>query len=181
MAQSHAWIDDIYSKCPRIGVSSPTNFTHKVHVGFDPVSGGFTGLPDSWSKLLSASAITHEDYAKNPQAVIVLPSFTATFRCKKMRYLIATEKLKAEAAAQEESTSAFNGGQNNSNYSLSNNLNEWTKAPTNKPSLPGSGYPANRPINVPTNALNNNNSTTNNANPANGNPRTTWTSLTSHR
>ncbi|KAF5124625.1 hypothetical protein DV452_000007 [Geotrichum candidum] len=151
----------------------PTNFTHKVHVGFDPVSGGFTGLPDSWSKLLSASAITHEDYAKNPQAVIEVLEFYSDIQAQENEDLIATEKLKAEAAAQENQRQQFNGGQNNSNYSLSNNLNEWTKAPTNKPSLPGSGYPANRPINVPTNALNNNNGTTNNANSANGNSRTT--------
>jgi len=57
------------------GVSNPTNFTHKVHVGFDPVSGGFTGLPDEWEKLLTASAITREDYAKNPQAVIEVLEF----------------------------------------------------------------------------------------------------------
>jgi protein-serine/threonine kinase len=58
-----------------MGVSNPTNFTHKVHVGFDPTSGGFTGLPDEWAKLLNASAITKEDYAKNPQAVIEVLEF----------------------------------------------------------------------------------------------------------
>lgn len=25
-----------------MGMSNPTNFVHKVHVGFDPVSGAFT-------------------------------------------------------------------------------------------------------------------------------------------
>ena len=58
-----------------MGVSNPTNFTHKVHVGFDPLSGGFTGLPDEWAKLLNASAITKEDYARNPQAVIEVLEF----------------------------------------------------------------------------------------------------------
>ncbi|KAK9458460.1 kinase-like domain-containing protein [Lipomyces oligophaga] len=66
----YAWMDEIYSRCPLMGVSSPTNFSHRVHVGFDPNSGGFTGLPESWARLLNASAITQEDYAKNPQAVI---------------------------------------------------------------------------------------------------------------
>ncbi|KAL7271088.1 Protein kinase [Rhizina undulata] len=75
-AELYAWIDDIYSRCPSMGgVSNPTNFTHKVHVGFDPVSGGFTGLPDEWSKLLNSSAITKEDYQKNPQAVIEVLEF----------------------------------------------------------------------------------------------------------
>ncbi|CCX34261.1 kinase-like domain-containing protein [Pyronema domesticum] len=72
----YAWMDDVYSRCPSMGgVSNPTNFTHKVHVGFDPVSGGFTGLPEEWSKLLNSSAITKEDYQKNPQAVIEVLEF----------------------------------------------------------------------------------------------------------
>jgi protein-serine/threonine kinase len=72
----YAWMDDVYSRCPSMGgVSNPTGFTHKVHVGFDPVSGGFTGLPDEWSKLLNNSAITKEDYQKNPQAVIEVLEF----------------------------------------------------------------------------------------------------------
>src|SRR5437667_1091403 len=58
-----------------MGVSNPTNFTHKVHVGYDPLSGGFTGLPDEWEKLLNASAITKEDYARNPRAVLEVLDF----------------------------------------------------------------------------------------------------------
>lgn len=75
-AELYSWIDEVYQRCPSMGgVSNPTGFTHKVHVGFDPVSGGFTGLPDEWEKLLTASAITREDYAKNPQAVIEVLEF----------------------------------------------------------------------------------------------------------
>ncbi|ODV88332.1 hypothetical protein CANCADRAFT_58661 [Tortispora caseinolytica NRRL Y-17796] len=74
-ADLYAWIDDIYNLCPSTSVSTPTNFTHQIHVGFDPSSGAFTGLPPTWSKLLSASAITEEDYAKNPQAVIEVLEF----------------------------------------------------------------------------------------------------------
>ncbi|KAF3901726.1 PAK-2p27 [Arthrobotrys entomopaga] len=72
----YGWIDEIYSRCPSMGgVSNPTNFAHKVHVGFDPISGGFTGLPAEWEKLLNASAITKEDYQNNPQAVIEVLDF----------------------------------------------------------------------------------------------------------
>ncbi|KAI0698270.1 kinase-like domain-containing protein [Cytidiella melzeri] len=71
----YGWQDDIYSRSPLMGVSNPTNFMHKVHVGFDPVSGAFTGLPDAWSKLLTKSAITREDYAKDPQAVLDVLEF----------------------------------------------------------------------------------------------------------
>ncbi len=68
------WVDNIYSRCGG-GVSNPTNFNHRVHVGFDPHSGAFVGLPMEWEKLLTASAITKEDYQKNPQAVIEVLEF----------------------------------------------------------------------------------------------------------
>ncbi|CAD6915122.1 unnamed protein product [Tilletia laevis] len=71
----YGWMDDIYSRSPLMGVSSPTNFVHQVHVGFDPISGAFTGLPEQWTKLLTTSAITKEDYAKNPQAVLDVLEF----------------------------------------------------------------------------------------------------------
>ncbi|KAI5305031.1 Chitin synthase, class 2 [Ascosphaera pollenicola] len=65
------WIDKILERCPGIsGVSNPTNFAHRVHVGFDNTTNGFVGLPVEWERLLSASAITKEDYKTNPQAVI---------------------------------------------------------------------------------------------------------------
>ncbi|KAI7819636.1 kinase-like domain-containing protein [Gamsiella multidivaricata] len=66
---------EIYSRSPLMGVSNPTNFVHKVHVGFDPNTGNFTGLPDTWTKLLTGSAITKEDYANNPQAVLEVLEF----------------------------------------------------------------------------------------------------------
>ncbi|WFD19683.1 non-specific serine/threonine protein kinase [Malassezia caprae] len=70
----YGWMDDMYHRSP-LGASSPTNFVHQVHVGFDPVSGSFTGLPDQWMRLLTKSAITKEDYAKNPQAVLDVLEF----------------------------------------------------------------------------------------------------------
>ena len=70
------WIDAIYNRCPGMGgVSNPTNFSHRIHVGFDPVNGSFVGLPAEWERLLNASAITKEDYAKHPQAVIEVLEF----------------------------------------------------------------------------------------------------------
>ncbi|KAI9837446.1 MAG: hypothetical protein M1819_007094 [Sarea resinae] len=73
---TYDWIDKIYDRCPGIGgVSNPTNFSHQVHVGFDPQSGAFVGLPPEWEKLLTASAITKEDYHKNPTAVIEVLEF----------------------------------------------------------------------------------------------------------
>ncbi|KZV83949.1 Pkinase-domain-containing protein [Exidia glandulosa HHB12029] len=71
----YGWQDDIYSRSPLMGVSNPTNFVHKIHVGFDPISGHFTGLPEQWTRLLTQSAITREDYARNPQAVLEVLEF----------------------------------------------------------------------------------------------------------
>ena len=70
------WIDAIYNRCPGIGgVSNPTNFSHRVHVGFDPTNGQFVGLPQEWEMLLKTSAITKEDYQKHPEAVIEVLEF----------------------------------------------------------------------------------------------------------
>lgn len=72
----YEWIDFIYARCPGMGgVSNPTNFSHAVHVGFDPNTGAFIGLPKEWSKLLNNSAITKEDYERNPQAVFEVLEF----------------------------------------------------------------------------------------------------------
>lgn len=72
----YAWIDGIYNKCPSMGgVSHPTGFAHRVHVGFDPVTGGFIGLPKEWQQLLQSSALTQDDMQKNPQAVVEVLQF----------------------------------------------------------------------------------------------------------
>ncbi|KAI9823806.1 MAG: Protein kinase [Phylliscum demangeonii] len=72
----YEWIDLIYFRCPTVaGVSNPTNFSHQVHVGYDPVTGAFVGLPAEWERLLNASALTQEDCKKNPQAVIEVLEF----------------------------------------------------------------------------------------------------------
>jgi tRNA A-37 threonylcarbamoyl transferase component Bud32 len=51
-------------------ISYPTKFTHVVHVGFDPDTGEFTGMPEQWQKLLVMSNISREMQLKNPQAVL---------------------------------------------------------------------------------------------------------------
>ncbi|KAK2776719.1 Protein kinase [Onygenales sp. PD_12] len=79
----YEWIDKIYERCPGMGgVSNPTNFSHRVHVGFDPQTGAFVGLPAEWEKLLSTSAITKEDYKKNPQAVIEALEFYSDIKMR---------------------------------------------------------------------------------------------------
>ncbi|KAK4512287.1 uncharacterized protein ATC70_002984 [Mucor velutinosus] len=82
----YSWMDEIYNRSP-LGASGPTNFVHKVHVGFDPITGAFTGLPDQWNALLKGSKITPEDAAKNPQAVLeALEFYTEQTRRDKSAY-----------------------------------------------------------------------------------------------
>lgn len=125
----YSWIDEIYSKCPLMGVSNPTNFTHKVHVGFDPVSGGFTGLPDAWSKLLSTSAITKEDYAKNPQAVIEVLEFYSKENVEAMGFNASSLGIGIENKFNDQLT--ITASQLPKKTPLQSNLQEWTKPPVN--------------------------------------------------
>ncbi|KAJ3062184.1 Protein kinase, partial [Quaeritorhiza haematococci] len=71
----YSWMDEIYQRSPLMGISNPTNFVHQVHVGFDPLSGLFTGLPKEWKALLESSNISKEEMTKNPQAVLDVLEF----------------------------------------------------------------------------------------------------------
>ncbi|XP_014254703.1 serine/threonine-protein kinase PAK 1 isoform X2 [Cimex lectularius] len=51
-------------------ISYPTNFEHTVHVGYDTVTGEFTGMPEAWTRLLMNSNISKQEQKKNPQAVL---------------------------------------------------------------------------------------------------------------
>ncbi|KAJ7468611.1 hypothetical protein FB451DRAFT_1039327 [Mycena latifolia] len=76
----YGWQDDISFLSPFSGVSQPTNFVHRVHVGYDPVSKKYTastadGLPDQWKKLLENESVITRDYSKYPQAVLDVLKF----------------------------------------------------------------------------------------------------------
>ncbi|XP_041482797.1 serine/threonine-protein kinase PAK 3-like isoform X1 [Lytechinus variegatus] len=51
-------------------ISLPTKFEHTVHVGFDNITGEFTGMPEKWAQLLSTSQISKTEQKNNPQAVL---------------------------------------------------------------------------------------------------------------
>lgn len=106
----YGWQDDIYSRSPLMGVSSPTNFVHQVHVGFDPVSGAFTGLPEQWTRLLTTSAITKEDYAKNPQAVLdVLEFYTDIQKRERDDFGLGTPTMNLRPGGNQVSTNKAPG------------------------------------------------------------------------
>ncbi|XP_028401258.1 serine/threonine-protein kinase PAK 3-like isoform X1 [Dendronephthya gigantea] len=56
-------------------ISYPTKFEHTIHVGFDPVTGEFTGMPESWTHLLQTSNISKKEQQQNPQAILDVLNF----------------------------------------------------------------------------------------------------------
>lgn len=61
------------SKKPEI--STPYDPVHLTHVGFNTLTGEFTGLPREWQILLQQSGISRQDQEKNPQAVMDIVAF----------------------------------------------------------------------------------------------------------
>lgn len=107
------WIDLIYGSCPGMGgVSNPTNFSHAVHVGFDPQTGDFVGLPPEWAKLLNSSAITKEDYERNPQAVFEVLDFYSDLTKKQdnPNQQYAGTSSTAAPGAQQQKPYGYTGG-----------------------------------------------------------------------
>lgn len=51
-------------------ISGPTDFEHTVHIGYDTVTGEFTGMPESWARLLREADISKSEQKKNPEAVL---------------------------------------------------------------------------------------------------------------
>merc|ERR1712223_1959935 len=56
-------------------ISYPSRFKH---VGFDPETGEFTGMPEAWARLLISSNISREMQLKNPQAVLDVLNYYET-------------------------------------------------------------------------------------------------------
>ena len=71
----YSWIDEIYKRSSKLALSDPVEFKHNAHVGFDPLTGEFSGIPPEWQALLTQSKINQEDIAKNPQAVLDVLEF----------------------------------------------------------------------------------------------------------
>ncbi|XP_062522105.1 serine/threonine-protein kinase PAK 1-like [Corticium candelabrum] len=73
-------------------ISSPQNFEHTVHVGFDAHTGEFSGMPEAWAKLLMHSGITQAEKKKNPQAVIDVLKFYNADREPEEKYMTVSKK-----------------------------------------------------------------------------------------
>ncbi|XP_073404731.1 serine/threonine-protein kinase PAK 1 [Dendrobates tinctorius] len=73
-------------------ISLPSDFEHTLHVGFDPVTGKFTGMPEQWACLLQTSKISEEEQKKNPQAVLdVLKFYDSKKTTNSQKYMSFTD------------------------------------------------------------------------------------------
>ncbi|XP_064826674.1 serine/threonine-protein kinase PAK 2-like isoform X2 [Oncorhynchus masou masou] len=89
-------------------ISSPSDFEHTIHVGFDSVTGEFTGMPEQWSKLLQTSNISKSEQKQNPQAVLDILKFYDSSTAKQ-KYLSFSEK-DAQSPGKQGATSSPSGG-----------------------------------------------------------------------
>ncbi|XP_030620816.1 serine/threonine-protein kinase PAK 1 [Chanos chanos] len=93
------------NKKERPEISLPSDFEHTIHVGFDAVTGEFTGMPEQWARLLQTSNITKLEQKKNPQAVLdVLKFYDSKETANSQKYMSFTDK----SADNYNSSSAVN-------------------------------------------------------------------------
>uniref|UniRef100_A0A8D0EWT8 non-specific serine/threonine protein kinase n=1 Tax=Strix occidentalis caurina TaxID=311401 RepID=A0A8D0EWT8_STROC len=87
-------------------ISPPSDFEHTIHVGFDAVTGEFTGMPEQWARLLQTSNITKLEQKKNPQAVLDVLKFYDSKDTAKQKYLSfsAPGEIQTNAKGSEPST-----------------------------------------------------------------------------
>ncbi|XP_051512475.1 serine/threonine-protein kinase PAK 1-like [Myxocyprinus asiaticus] len=85
--------DKTNKKKERPEISLPSDFEHTIHVGFDAVTGEFTGMPEQWGRLLQTSNITKLEQKKNPQAVLdVLKFYDSKETVNSQKYMSFTDK-----------------------------------------------------------------------------------------
>ncbi|KOS13507.1 serine threonine kinase [Malassezia pachydermatis] len=71
----HSMSDAFVVPPKRPEISGPYDPVHLTHVGFNPETGEFTGLPKEWQLLLQRSGITKQEQEQNPQAVMDIVAF----------------------------------------------------------------------------------------------------------
>uniref|UniRef100_A0A673NHT4 non-specific serine/threonine protein kinase n=1 Tax=Sinocyclocheilus rhinocerous TaxID=307959 RepID=A0A673NHT4_9TELE len=80
-------------------ISPPSDFEHTIHVGFDAVTGEFTGMPEQWARLLQTSNITKSEQKKNPQAVLDVLKFYDSTGNGRQKYLSFSSGLLDDSRA----------------------------------------------------------------------------------
>uniref|UniRef100_A0A8C8E0X5 non-specific serine/threonine protein kinase n=1 Tax=Oryzias sinensis TaxID=183150 RepID=A0A8C8E0X5_9TELE len=79
-------------------ISSPSDFEHTIHVGFDSVTGEFTGMPEQWARLLQTSNISKLEQKQNPQTVLTILKFYDS-TSGKQKYIGSGQRFAPSTAA----------------------------------------------------------------------------------
>ncbi|CDW54820.1 serine:threonine protein kinase PAK 1 [Trichuris trichiura] len=79
-----------------VQISRPYNTRHEFHIGYNQVTGEFSGVPEKWLKMLH-SQISEADQKKNPRAVVhALKFYAASIKRKEQsaaKYLLQEESV----------------------------------------------------------------------------------------
>ena len=59
-------------KLSKTDISMPSDYKHVQHVGFDPNTCEFTGLPAEWERMLADANISKQEISKNPENVVAV-------------------------------------------------------------------------------------------------------------
>ncbi|KAL5273615.1 PAK3 family protein [Megaselia abdita] len=98
-------------------ISYPTNFEHTVHVGFDAITGEFTGMPEAWARLLMNSNISKQEQKKNPQAVLdVLKWFDNSKQRPNSKYMTTATTTHSGSSLSRVSSSSPSSTPTDSEY-----------------------------------------------------------------
>jgi len=76
---------NVFSSEKKMEISSPYNPVHLTHVGYNPDTGEFSGLPKEWIKMLQDAGISEQDQQAHPQAVIDIISFYSESNQEKLK------------------------------------------------------------------------------------------------
>ncbi|XP_076435822.1 LOW QUALITY PROTEIN: serine/threonine-protein kinase PAK 3-like [Babylonia areolata] len=81
-------------------ISNPSNLVHTVHVEFDHLTGEFTGMPESWARLLQSANISEVEQKRNPQAVLDVLTYydTSSKERQESKYMINIKPSSANSS-----------------------------------------------------------------------------------
>jgi len=120
-----------------LNISLPTQFQHVVHIGFDAVTGEFTGMPEKWALLLASSNISKEMQRQNPQVVLdVLQYYQQSSRnAQKEKYMMPMLP-EVKAVIPDETLASQNEVDNSSEPHPDRSSNESDKLVEEQPPPP---------------------------------------------
>ncbi|KAL6054967.1 Serine/threonine-protein kinase 36 [Balamuthia mandrillaris] len=67
--------DGASSSSPNLTLSSPSNFRQQMHIGFNPTTGDFVGMPNEWKVMLEMSGLSKDEIKNDPDTLVSVMKF----------------------------------------------------------------------------------------------------------